>query len=62
MGHFGFYQLIKNYAEINLLIDKKIISQEDPYAAQKSLRSPMTFGMVNKQTILAKCVKLRCKV
>ena len=32
MGHFGFFQLIKNYAETTLLIDKKIISQEASYA------------------------------
>ena len=45
MGHFGFFQLIKNYAETTLLIDKKIISQEASYAAQQSLRrvkSPKT--------------------
>ena len=38
MSHFGFFQLIKNYAEFILLIDKKIISQEAPYAAQQNLR------------------------
>ena len=37
MGYFGFFQLIKNYAETTLLIDKKIISQEASYAAQQSL-------------------------
>ena len=37
MGHFGFIELIKNYAEIILLMDKKIISQEASYAAQQSL-------------------------
>ena len=37
MGHFGFFQLIKNYAEITLLIDMKIISQEASYAVQQSL-------------------------
>ena len=45
MGHFGFFQLIKNYAETTLLIDMKIISQEASYAAQQSLRrvkSPKT--------------------
>ena len=45
MGHFGFFQLIKNYAENTLLIDIKIISQEASYAAQQSLRgvkSPKT--------------------
>ena len=43
MGHFGFFQLIKNYAETTLLIDKKIISQEASYAAQQiltTIRSP----------------------
>ena len=38
MGHFGFFQLIKNYAETTLLNDKKIISQEASYAAQQSLK------------------------
>ena len=38
MGHFGFFQLIKNYAETTLLIDMKIISQEVSYAVQQSLR------------------------
>ena len=45
MGHFGFFQLIKNYAETTLLTDMKIISQEASYAAEKSLRwvkSPKT--------------------
>ena len=45
MGHFGFFQLIKNYAETALLIDKNIISLEASYAAQQSLRknkSPKT--------------------
>ena len=45
MGHFGFFQLIKNYAENILLIDKQFISHEAPYAAQRSLRrvkSPKT--------------------
>ena len=45
MGHFGFFQLIKNYAETTLLIDKKFISPEASYAAQQSLRrvkSPKT--------------------
>ena len=45
MGHFGFFQLIKNYAETNLLIEKKIVSQEASYAAQQSLlrvKSPKT--------------------
>ena len=38
MGHFGFFQLIKNYTETTLLIDEKIISQEASYIAQQSLR------------------------
>ena len=45
MGHFGFFQLIKNYAATTLLIDEKIISQEAPRAAQQSLgrvKSPKT--------------------
>ena len=39
MGYFGFFQLIKNYAETTLLIDMKILSQEASYTAQQSLRS-----------------------
>ena len=45
MGHFGFFQLIKNYVETTLLIDKNIKSLEASYAAQQSLRrdkSPKT--------------------
>ena len=38
LSHFGFFQLIKNYAETTLWINQKIISQEASYAAQKSLR------------------------
>ena len=45
MGHFGFFQLIKNYTETTLLIDEKITSKEASYIAQQSLRrvkSPKT--------------------
>ena len=38
MGHFGFFPLIKNYAETRLLIDDKNISQEATYTAQQSCR------------------------
>ena len=38
MGHFGFFQLIKNYAESNLLIDEEYTSQEASYTAQQSSR------------------------
>ena len=38
MGHFGFFQLIKNYAETTLLYDKNIISLEASYAAEQNLR------------------------
>ena len=38
MGHFGFFQLIKNYAETTLLIDEIIKSQEVSYTAQQSSR------------------------
>ena len=51
MGHFGFFQLIKNYAETTLLIDKKIISQEASYAAQQSLTK------VKSSKICANCLK-----
>ena len=51
MGHFGFFQLIKNYAETTLLIDMKIISQEASYAAQQSLRR------VKSPKICANCLK-----
>ena len=52
MGHFGFFQLINNYAETTLLIDKKIISQEAFYAAQQSLRR------VKSSKVCANCLKL----
>ena len=45
MGHFGFFQLIKSYAETALLIDEEYISQVASYTAQQSLRrvkSPKT--------------------
>ena len=51
MGRFGFFQLIKNYAETTLLIDKNIISLEASYAAQQSLRR------FNFPKICAICVK-----
>ena len=58
MGHFGFFQ-IKNYAEITLLIDKKIISQEASYAAQqcfKRVKSPKTsIREQNFHLIVNKC-------
>ena len=38
MVHFGFFQLIKNYAETTLLIDEKYISQEVFHTAQQSSR------------------------
>ena len=50
MGYFGFFQLIKNYTEINLLNDNKIISQEASYAAQQSL--------CKSSKICANCLKL----
>ena len=52
MGHFGFFQLIKNYAETTLLIDQKNISQEAYYAAEQSLRR------VKSPKISAKCLKI----
>ena len=36
MGHFGFFRLIKNYAETALLIDQKYRSQVSYTAQQKS--------------------------
>ena len=38
MGHFGFFQLIKNYAESTLFIDEKYVSQEASYTAKQSSR------------------------
>ena len=38
MGNFGFFQLIKNYAETTLLINEKYISQEGSYTTQQSSR------------------------
>ena len=51
MGHFGFFQLIKKYAETTLLIDEKIISQEAPYTVQQSL------GRVKSPKTCANCLK-----
>ena len=51
MGQFGFFQLIKNYAETTLLIDTKIISQEASYAVQQSLTR------VKSPKICANCLK-----
>ena len=55
MGNFGFFQLIKNYAETILLIDMKIISKEASYAAQQSLRR------VKFPKICANCLKFNFK-
>ena len=59
MGHFGFFQLIKDYAETTLLIDKKVISQEASYAAQQSLRrvksSKTSIREKNFHLIVNKC-------
>ena len=35
---FGFFQLIKNYAESILLIDEENVSQEASYTAQQNSR------------------------
>ena len=51
MGHFGFFKLMKNYAETTLLIDMKIIPQEVSYAAQQSL------WRVKSPKICANCLK-----
>ena len=51
MVHFGFFQLIKNYAETILLIDKKIISEEAFSAAQQGLTR------VKSPKICANCLK-----
>ena len=37
MGNFGFFQLLKNYAETTLLIDEKFILQEASYTAHLEL-------------------------
>ena len=45
LGHFDFFQLIKNYAETALLIDKEYVSQEASYTAQQCstrVKSPKT--------------------
>ena len=55
MGHFGFFHLIKNYTEITLLIDEKVISQEASYLIQQSLRR------VNSPKVCANCLKFVCK-
>ena len=43
LGRYGFFQLIKKYAETSLLIDEKYISQEASYKGQPnsmSVKSP----------------------
>ena len=55
MGHFGVFQLIKNYAETTLLIDKYIISLEASSAAQQSLTG------VKSPQICANCLKFDFK-
>ena len=54
MGHFGFFQIIKNYAETTLLIDTKIISQEAYYTAQQSLRKVKSPKMSKMARMAAK--------
>ena len=51
MGHFTFFQLIKNYAETNLLIDEKYVSQEASYTAQQKSRR------IKSPKIWLNCVK-----
>ena len=51
MGQFGFFQLIKNYAETTLLIDTKVITQEASYTAQQTLI------WVKSPKICANCLK-----
>ena len=51
MGHFDFFQSIKNYTETTLLIDEKITSQEASYIAQQSLRK------VKSPKLCANCLK-----
>ena len=67
MGHFWFFQLIKNYTETTLLIDEKIISQEASYIAQQSLRRDKlnflelcfaVFSLVFGSECIFLCVKL----
>ena len=58
MGHFGFFQLIKSYAETTLLIDEKYISQVASYTAQQSLKrvkSPKTGMREKNYLIFHKC-------
>ena len=55
MGHLGFFQLIKNYAETTLLIDKYIISLEASSAAQQRLTG------VKFPQICANCLKFDFK-
>ena len=56
MGHFGFFQLIKNYAETTLLIDEKILSQEASHAAQQSLRRRRR-RRIKSPKVCANCLK-----
>ena len=52
-GHFCFFQLIKNYAEITLLNDDKYISQEASYTAILSSRRVKTPKTCIRENIFA---------
>ena len=38
MGHFDFFQIIKNYADTTLFFDEEDISQKASHTAQQSSR------------------------
>ena len=52
MGHFGFFQLIKNYTETTLLIDEEFISQEATYTVTQSSRK------IKSQKIPVNCLEI----
>ena len=52
MGHFAFFQLIKNYAETTLLIDKKYISQEASHTANKAIEDLNLRKLVQEKIVL----------
>ena len=53
MGHFGFCQLIKNYAETALLSDEKYKSKEASCTAQQNSRKVKSPKTVIRENIFA---------
>ena len=55
MGHFDFFQTIKNDAEATLLIDEKCISQEASYTSNKILEGLNLQKPIKEKSFLLDC-------